>query len=153
MNSLASPLNQGQGQVTPAGSYLITGIWSRSQKTPFTRSIGKMMFETSFTKLHSQKKEMQLSNFLKGWNSVNSHVLKCLSISIVKEPGNILEQGFLHIVTKSIGKMKYSTKFICLHSSPKYMPLCTVRFFWACWDWVYMIATPRQFEIYTCTSI
>ncbi len=51
MNSLASPVTQGQGQVTPAGSYL----------------------------------------------------------------------------------MKYTTKFICLHSSPKDMQLSTVRFFW---DWV-----------------
>ncbi len=36
MDFLASPVTQGQGQVTPAGSYLITGIWNRSQKTSFS---------------------------------------------------------------------------------------------------------------------
>ena len=40
---------------------------------------------------------------------------------------------FLHIVTKSIGKMKYTAKFIYLHSSQKEMQLSTVRFFR---DWV-----------------
>ncbi len=35
MNSLASLVTQGQIQVTPAGSYLMIGIWNRSQKTSF----------------------------------------------------------------------------------------------------------------------
>ena len=43
--------------------------------------------------------------------------------------------GFLNIVSKSIGKMKYSTKFIYLHSSAKETQLSTVHFFW---DWVYI---------------
>ncbi len=38
-----------------------------------------MMYETSLTKLHSQKKEMKLSNFLKGWIFVVLQVLKLLS--------------------------------------------------------------------------
>ncbi len=88
-----------------------------------TRSIDEMMFETRFTKLHSQKKRNAAFHFLKGWIFVNSHVLRFLSIA--REPGTILEQGFLHIVTKSIGKMKYTTKFICLQSSPKDMETWT----------------------------
>ncbi len=82
-----------------------------------------MLYETSFNKLHSQKKEMQLSNFLKGWIFVVLQVLKLLSIAI-------FEQVFLHIVTKSIGKMKYTTKFIYLHSSQKETQLSMLRFFW-----------------------
>ncbi len=51
---------------------------------------------------------------------------------------------FLHIVTKSIGKMKYTTKFIYQHSSQKETQLSMLRFFWRkvymvwyggnCWD-------------------
>ncbi len=40
---------------------------------------------------------------------------------------NNFGMGFLHIVTKSIGEMKYTAKFIYLHSSPKkkrYFPWC-----------------------------
>ncbi len=86
-----------------------------------TRSIVEMMYETSFTKLHSQKKEMQLSNFLMGWNFVILHVLKQLSIA--RELWTILEWFFLHIVTRSRGKMKYTSTSIYLHSSPKEMQL------------------------------
>ena len=96
-----------------------------------TRSIAEMIDKPSFTKIHSHKKEMQLSNFLKGWISVTLHVLKLQSIA--KEPRTIFERGFLHIVTKSIDKLKCTTKFIYLHSSAKETQLSTVRFFW---DWV-----------------
>ncbi len=82
-----------------------------------TRSIGEMMYEPSFTKLHSQKKEMQHFNSLKGCTSVTLHVLKLLSIT--RKPWRILEWGFLHNVTKSRGKMKLTTKLIYLHSSKK----------------------------------
>ena len=54
-----------------------------------TRSIGKMIYQHSFAKLHSQKKEMQLSNFLRGWIYVILPVLKLLSIA--REPWIILE--------------------------------------------------------------
>ncbi len=101
-----------------------------------TRSIGEMMYETSFTKLHSQKKEMQLSNFMQGRIFVTLHVLKHLSIA--REPWTILKQGFLHIVSKTIGKLKCTTKFTYLHSSQKETQLSTVRFFW---DRVYICCT------------
>ncbi len=42
--------------------------------------------------------------------------------------------GFLHIVSKRIGKLKCTTKFTYLHSFQKETQLSTVRFFW---DWVY----------------
>ncbi len=55
MNSLASPVIQGQGHVTqgqghatPAGSYLITGI---------TKSKGEMKYDTKFIYLHSPPNE------------------------------------------------------------------------------------------------
>ncbi len=104
-----------------------------------TRNIGQMMYEARFTKLHSQKKEKQLSNVLKGWIFVILLVLKPLSIA--REPWTIFEWGFLHIVTKSIGKMKYTAKFIYLHSSQKEMQLSTVRFFR---DWVYLECGSRN---------
>ena len=91
------------------------------------------MYELSFSNMHSQKKEMQLSNFLKGRLFVTLQLLKLPSIA--REPWTILERDFLQIVTKSIGKMKYTTKFIYLHSSEKETQLSTVRFFW---DWVYV---------------
>ena len=59
------------------------------------------------------KKEMHHSSSVKGCISVTSHVLKLLSIL------EFWNGVFLHIVTKSIGKKKYSTKFIYLHSSTK----------------------------------
>ncbi len=108
------------------------GIFQWGLLHVITRNIGQMMHEARFTKLHSQKKEKQLSNVLKGWIFVILLVLKLLSI--VREPWTILEWGFLHIVTKSMDKMKYTAKFIYLHSSQKEMQLSTVRFFW---DWVY----------------
>ena len=43
-----------------------------------TRSIAEMMYGPSFTKMHSQKKEIQLSNCLKGWIFVTLHVFKPL---------------------------------------------------------------------------
>ena len=43
---------------------------------------------------------------------------------------------FFYIVIKSIGKMKYTTKFIYLYSSQKEKQFSTVRFFR---DWVYNI--------------
>ncbi len=43
---------------------------------------------------------------------------------------NNFETSFLHIITKSIGKMNYTTKFIYLHSSQKEMQLSMLRFFW-----------------------
>ncbi len=46
--------------------------------------------------------------------------------SLTLTPGHAhFVTGFLHIVTKKICKMKYTTKYIYLHSS---------RFFW---NWVY----------------
>ena len=77
---------------------------------------------------------MQLFNFRKGWIFVILHVLKLLGIG--RQPWTILEWGLLHIVTKSIDKMKYTTRFIYLHSSPKETQLSTVRFFL---DWVYFL--------------
>ena len=95
-----------------------------------TRNIGQMMYEARFTKLHSKKKEMQLSNVLKGSIFVILLVLKLLSIA--REPRTIFKWGFLHIVTKSKGKMKYTTKFIYLHSFQKEKQLSMVRFFRDC---------------------
>ncbi len=46
-----------------------------------TRSIGKMIYQPSVAKLHSQKKEMQLFNFLRGWFLVTLPVLKLLNIA------------------------------------------------------------------------
>ena len=63
-----------------------------------TRTIGQMMYEARFTKVHSHKKEMQLSNFLKGWIFVTILVLKLLSIA--NEPWTIFEWGFFHIVKR-----------------------------------------------------
>ena len=110
------------------------GILKRGLLHIITRSIGEMMHEASFTKLHSQKKEMQLSNFLNGRIFVTLHLLKLLSTA--REPWRILEWGFLHIVTQSIGKMIYTTMCIYLHSSPKERQFSTVRFIW---DWMYTL--------------
>ena len=52
-----------------------------------------------------------------------THLLKLLSIA--KEPWTILERGFLHIVMKSIGKLKCTTKLTYLHSSQKETQLST----------------------------
>ncbi len=53
---------------------------------------------------------------------------------------------FYQIVTKSIGKMKYTTKFIYLHSSPKERQLSMLRFFWRR---VYLLIKWRTFFFYT----
>ncbi len=70
---------------------------------------------------------MQHSIILNGCISVTLHVLKLLSIA--RGPEKIFEWGFLNIVTKSIGNLKYSTKVIYLHSSAKETQLFSVHFF------------------------
>ncbi len=58
-----------------------------------------------------------------------------------KRTMNNFGTGFLHIVTKSIGKMKYTTKFIYPHSSQKETQLSMLRFFW------------RRVYLFICLSI
>ena len=108
-----------------------------------TRNLGQMMYKAKFTRLHSQKKEMQLSNVLKGRIFVILPALKVLSIA--RELQRIIEWGFLHIVTKSMGKMKYTTKFIYLHCSQKEMQHSTVHFFR---DWVYTLVILYNMQSY-----
>ncbi len=79
-----------------------------------TRGIAELMYEPSITKIHYQKKEMQLSNFLKRWIFIILYVLKLPSVS--SEPEIFLERGILHIVTKSIGKLN-SYDCLCIASS------------------------------------
>ncbi len=133
MNSLASAVTQGQGQVIPAGSYFITIIWNRSQKTPFKnvkrfpryleKSKGMLCFGIRKT-AQIPLGVMQIWYFFKTLHFFWPRVHGIESCGIFY---------FGSVVTKSLGKMKYTTKFIYLHSFAKDTQLSTVRFFW---DWV-----------------
>ena len=100
------------------------GILERGLLHVITRSIGEMMYETSFTKLHSQKKEMQLSNFLKGWIFVVLQVLKLLSIA--REPWTILEQVFYTLLPRALAKWNtlQSSSIYTLLKKKRNFPCC-----------------------------
>ncbi len=65
MNSLAFPVTLDLGHVTPAGSYLIMGIWNRSQNTPlenvewFLRTILQWGFCTSLPRAGAKWNTLQ----------------------------------------------------------------------------------------------
>ena len=69
-----------------------------------------MMYELRFTKIHSQKKRNATFQHSKG---VHFRYFTCTQTSEYCERAiNNFGMGFLNIVTKGIGKMKYTTKFI-----------------------------------------
>ncbi len=137
MKSLASPGTQGQGQMTPTGSYFIMRIWNRSKKTPF-------------------KNVKRFSGYLE-----NSKGMSCFGIRKTAQiPLGVMQIWYffqtMHFFfprvygTKSWGDLKYITKFIYLHSSAKETQLSTVHFFW---DWVYSTTTHCYNSLGSTTSI
>ena len=69
-----------------------------------TGSIGEIIYEPSFTKIHSLKKEMQLSNFLEEWNFVILQVLKHLSNA--RKIRTILEWVFSILLPRALLKWR-----------------------------------------------
>ena len=106
-------MTQGQGQVTPEGSYFFMRIWNRSQKTPFKMS----------NRSPDILKSLRICRVLEFVKVLKSHWEQCkfgiFSKWCVSFGQECMVLNHMVFVTKTIGKMKYAIKFIYLHSSAK----------------------------------